>query len=425
MSGKSSFQPRMVGFLCNWCCYGGADLCGVSRFQYPPYLRVIRLMCSGRVDPAFVLRAFSNGVDGVFVGGCHINDCHYNTEGNYDAYAMVNIVKKLLEHIGLDPERLRLEWVSAGEGIRFAEVMNDFSANLKNMGPAGEKEGVPEDVLKRKLASAMKLVPYIKLVEKELLHSNTRTEVSYAEFYASEEFDTLFRELVTDKLEISMMVEAIRESPKTTSELTEILGVSASDIARHVSMAARQGLCRFDEKQNLVAASYYEEDTPSTREMIEAIRPNAVDNEKVAAIISKYEGKPGALIHVLMEIQSENHWLPKEILNIISEKLNVPLNRIMQIASFYKTFSLTPKGSHRIHVCNGTSCHIRGAGELLKSVEEVMGVKAGEIDADGKFSLDTGCCLGCCTLGPEIIVNGKHHGRLTSDKAEEVLKIYE
>ena len=126
-----------------------------------------------------------------------------------------------------------------------------------------------------------------------------------------------------------------------------------------------------------------------------------------------------------MEIQSENHWLPKEILNIISDKLNVPLNRVMQIASFYKTFSLTPKGSHRIHVCNGTSCHIRGAGELLKSVEEAVGVKAGEIDADGKFSLETGCCLGCCTLGPEIIVNGKHHGRLTSDKAEEVLKIYE
>ena len=181
MAGELAFKPRIVGFLCNWCCYGGADLCGVSRFQYPPYIRVIRVMCSGRVDPSFVLKAFSNGVDGVFVGGCHINDCHYNTEGNYDAYGMVGIVKKLMEHIGLDPERLRLEWVSAGEGIRFAEVMNDFSAKLKKLGPAGKSEGVAEDVLKRRLDAAMKMVPYIKLVERERLHSNQRTEQAYAD----------------------------------------------------------------------------------------------------------------------------------------------------------------------------------------------------------------------------------------------------
>lgn len=100
------FKPRIVGFLCNWCCYAGADLCGVSRYQYPPYIRVIRVMCSGRVDPAFMLRAFSNGTDGVFIGGCWPGECHYATEGNYDALSRVSLYKKLLEYIGVNPENL-------------------------------------------------------------------------------------------------------------------------------------------------------------------------------------------------------------------------------------------------------------------------------------------------------------------------------
>ena len=425
MGGEATFKPRIVGFLCNWCCYGGADLCGVSRFQYPPYIKVIRVMCSGRVDPAFVLRAFANGVDGVFIGGCHINDCHYNTEGNYDAYGMVGIVKKLLEQIGLDPERLRLEWVSAGEGIRFAEVMNDFSAKLRKMGRMGKSEGLGEDVLKRRLDAAMKMVPYIKLAERERLHSNRRTEEAYAKFYASEEFDTLFRELITDKLEISQMIALLREKPRTTSELAGLLGLTPSDIARHAKIAARQGLCRFDETKNLVAAAYYHgKADQGARELADTVRTAALDNEKIEAIIAKYEGNPGALIHVLMEVQSANHWLPKEILDAISDRLNVPLNRVMQIASFYKTFSLTPKGRNRIHVCSGTSCHLRGSDQLLDSVQELVGVKAGEVDADAKFSLETGCCLGSCALGPEMIVNGEHHGRLSADRAEDVLKNY-
>jgi len=121
MAAGHKFEPRILGFLCNWCCYAGADLAGVSRFQYPPNMRVIRLMCSGRVDPAHIFRAFLTGQDAVFIGGCHLNDCHYVTHGNYDALSMVYICKKLLEHIGVNPERLRIEWVSAGEGIRFAK----------------------------------------------------------------------------------------------------------------------------------------------------------------------------------------------------------------------------------------------------------------------------------------------------------------
>src|SRR5512136_1379933 len=115
-------------------------------------------MCSGRVDLSFVLRAFSKGMDGVFIGGCHLNECHYITDGNHHAYGMVQICKKLMKQIGLNPDRLRIEQVSAGEGIRFAEVMNDFSRKLKDLGPLGKAEGLDENQLKFKLAAARKLV---------------------------------------------------------------------------------------------------------------------------------------------------------------------------------------------------------------------------------------------------------------------------
>ena len=381
-------------------------------------------MCTGRVDLTFILRAFQNGKDGVLIGGCWPGDCHYVTEGNYFAFSNMQIGRKLLAWMGLNPERLRLEWISASEGTRYAEVMNDFSIELRKMGAIGNGEGVDEDVLKRKLDAAFQMVPYIKLVERERLRLTEKSVETYTEFYASEEFDKLFKELVTDKLEISQMIALLREKPRTTGELADLLGLTPSAIARHANISARQGLCRFDESKNLVAAAHYEKDDEDTREMADSVKPAALANGKIEKILSKYEGNPGALIHVLMEIQSENHWLPKEILNTISERLEVPLSRVMQIASFYKTFSLTPKGRHRIHVCNGTSCHIRGADQLLTSVQELVGVKAGEVDAESKFSLETGCCLGCCTLGPEMIVNGEHHARLSSDKAEEVLKNY-
>lgn len=150
-----------------------------------------------------------------------------------------------------------------------------------------------------------------------------------------------------------------------------------------------------------------------------------MDKTKVDLILDKHQGKPGSLIHALVEIQEENHWLPREALVKISEKLEVPLSRVMQVASFYKTFSLTPKGRHEIHVCTGTSCHIRGSQRILDKVQDLTGIRPGETDPDSKFSLQTGNCLGCCTLGPEIVVDGKHHSRVTPEKVEEVLKSYE
>jgi F420-non-reducing hydrogenase iron-sulfur subunit len=129
-----AFEPRIIGFLCNWCSYTGADLAGVSRIKSAPNVRVIRTMCSGRVDPAFILQAFQLGADGVIVMGCHLGDCHYQ-EGNYKTIRRMPFLKRLVQGFGIDPRRLRLEWVSASEGDRFAQVINEMTEEIRKLGP--------------------------------------------------------------------------------------------------------------------------------------------------------------------------------------------------------------------------------------------------------------------------------------------------
>jgi F420-non-reducing hydrogenase iron-sulfur subunit len=131
---STEFEPNILGFLCNWCSYAGADLAGTSRMRYPTNLKSIRVMCSGRVDPAFVLEAFRKGVDGVLIAGCHPGDCHYQS-GNYKTNRRVKLLKKLLEELGIDPKRVRFEYVSASEGQKFATVVTDFVAEIKVLGP--------------------------------------------------------------------------------------------------------------------------------------------------------------------------------------------------------------------------------------------------------------------------------------------------
>jgi F420-non-reducing hydrogenase iron-sulfur subunit len=254
MATASEFKPTIVGFLCNWCCYGGADLCGVSRFQYPPYLRVIRLMCSGRVDLEFIFRTFAKKADGVFIGGCHLNDCHYNPEGNYDAMGNVLMAKRILEKVGVNPERLRLEWVSAGEGIRFAEIMNDFSATVKSLGRLGTSEGIPVAELSSRLQTAEELVPYIKLVERERFRVPVRTEEGYQKFFGSPEFEPLFNELILDKLVMSRIMGFLRKKPVAANEIPAGLDLEPSEVARHLQQLTERGLVKFDAGQKLVAA---------------------------------------------------------------------------------------------------------------------------------------------------------------------------
>src|SRR3974390_907661 len=133
-STNSSWQPRIVAFFCNWCTYTAADLAGVSRLKYAPNVRVIRLMCSGRVDPQFVLDAFAKGADGVLIGGCHPGDCHY-VEGNYKTLRRFEMLKRLLRGMGIEDDRLRLEWISASEGDKVRTVVNDMVGRIQALGP--------------------------------------------------------------------------------------------------------------------------------------------------------------------------------------------------------------------------------------------------------------------------------------------------
>lgn len=131
---QSDFQPRIVAFLCNWCSYAGADLAGISRIQYPPSIRVVRVPCSGRVDPFFILKALQNGADGVLVSGCHPGDCHYLT-GNYVARRRFAVLNDLLEMAGIEPGRVSFSWVSAAEGERFAAVVREVTDKVRSLGP--------------------------------------------------------------------------------------------------------------------------------------------------------------------------------------------------------------------------------------------------------------------------------------------------
>ncbi len=131
---KEKFEPNIIGFLCNWCSYAGADLAGTSRIQYPPNLKVIRVMCSGRVNPIFVINALQQGADGVLIGGCHPGDCHYE-RGNYLARRRMAVLKNLLEYAGIDPHRVRMTWVSAAEGNKFAEVVTEVTEDIQKLGP--------------------------------------------------------------------------------------------------------------------------------------------------------------------------------------------------------------------------------------------------------------------------------------------------
>jgi coenzyme F420-reducing hydrogenase delta subunit len=209
-------------------------------------------MCSARVDLAHIFRAFSHGLDGVFIGGCHLNDCHYITNGNYNALGMVTLCTKLLERLGINPARLRLEWVSAGEGIRFANIMNDFAPRIQKLGPLGSSEGIDEKTLRFRLDTAAKLIPYIKLVERERLRAplklrfSSEPEQEYDKFFNSEETMKLFDDTIISKLVISQITSLLREGPLSTGEISRALGLGASEVSRQLNISSRQGLVRYD-----------------------------------------------------------------------------------------------------------------------------------------------------------------------------------
>jgi len=228
-------------------------MAGVSRLQYSTEIRLIRVMCSGRVDLEFVFRALSNGTDGVFIGGCRLNECNYITHGNYDALSNVLLCRRIMEHIGLNPERLRIEFMSSGDGILLAEVINDFCKKVGEIGPLGKSEGIDEKGLKFKLEAVTKLIPYLKLVERERLRVPIKSEEAYNKFFTSDEVDRLFNELIIDKLAISQILLLLGEKPLSTGEMSEILGLNPSEVSKHMNSSSRHGLVRYDESRKRFA----------------------------------------------------------------------------------------------------------------------------------------------------------------------------
>lgn len=228
-----SFEPRILGFLCNWCSYAGADLAGVSRFQYPTNIRVIRIMCSGRVDPKFIFKALQIGIDGVIVMGCHLGDCHY-LEGNYEAEKKFNMVKRFLSFINLD-NRVRLEWVSASEGKRFAEIVLEFTETIRELGPSPLSGDNPDKNLLEKLiamemAAGSNRIRALVGIQRKI----TEDENVYGEKVPLEKFNNMLNLAIKDELERHQILLSLEKDSKSVRDLAIELNIDPSVILEHM-----------------------------------------------------------------------------------------------------------------------------------------------------------------------------------------------
>lgn len=210
-------------------------------------------MCSGRVDLEFILRAFSKGQDGVFIGGCKLDECNYVTHGNYDALANTYIAKKILKQVGLNPGRLKIEFMTGADGNLLAEYTDAFTSEIKELGPLGKSEGMTIKEVKFKLEAARKLVPYLRLLERERFRAPIKSKTTYVEFFESKEVNTLFDEIFSEKFAISQIMLLLGEKPLATSDISERLGLNPSDVSRHMITSSRHGLVRYDTTSNCYA----------------------------------------------------------------------------------------------------------------------------------------------------------------------------
>jgi coenzyme F420-reducing hydrogenase delta subunit len=238
---SKAFEPKILGFLCNWCSYAGADLAGISRIQYPPNIRIIRVMCSGRVDPVFVVHAFEKGMDGVLVLGCHPGDCHYMT-GNYQAERKMKTIRKLLHKIGISDERFHLDWVSAAEGGRFARLVADFTEGVRALGPLGKSEGRPKKELARSLATARNVLESQRLrwlVGREM--ELTEDGNVYGEKVDAEEFDELVVRTMDDLLARERILNELQGVERSVRELSDSLSIGREEIFEQITYLLNSG----------------------------------------------------------------------------------------------------------------------------------------------------------------------------------------
>lgn len=240
----NGFEPKILGFLCNWCSYAGADLAGVSRLQYPPNIRVVRVMCSGRVDPVFVVDALLKGIDGVLILGCHLGDCHYG-EGNYEARSNYQMLEILLSFINLD-KRIRLDWVSAAEGTYFAQIVHKFTEDIRKMGPSPLSPQNPNSVdetLKIKIKAIRRVVSegrIRKLVGRE--RGITEKGNVYGEKLNEERFKEVLQDALEKEYVRNWIYQTLRKDPGSVKELAEKLGLNSADVLNHILVLRQRGL---------------------------------------------------------------------------------------------------------------------------------------------------------------------------------------
>ena len=236
-----TFEPKILGFLCNWCSYAGADLAGVSRIQYPTNIRVIRVMCSGRVDPSFVADAFIHGIDGVLVLGCHLGDCHYLT-GNYEAEIKMKALSKLLDLINFS-DRMRLDWVSAAEGNKFAQIVLEFTNHIKKLGPSPIKE-------KQK---GPQIIDDLQAVRNVLEDSRLRGLIArqrelvtdknvYGEQISVERFENLIEDTIKNEFIRHKIIIKIKEKGKSVPVIANEIGIKAREVLEHIVVLRSRGL---------------------------------------------------------------------------------------------------------------------------------------------------------------------------------------
>lgn len=236
-----SFEPKILSFLCNWCAYAGADLAGISRFQYPPNTRAIRVMCSGRVDPIFIPKAFLTGYDGVMILGCHPGDCHYLT-GNYQAEKKINLTKKLLDMVEIGSERLVLDWVSAGEGERFSQLVRQFIEKIRSLGPFKIDKNIKERLEAVYASLQGEKIRWIIGKGPELFEK----ENVYHEILPREKLETIIENTIRDELIKNRIVSLLESNSLSAIEIGNALGLSMKEVLSYLVSLLAEGKIGFD-----------------------------------------------------------------------------------------------------------------------------------------------------------------------------------
>jgi F420-non-reducing hydrogenase iron-sulfur subunit len=250
-----SFEPKILGFLCNWCSYAGADLAGVSRMQYPPNIRVIRVMCSGRVDPNFIFEALRVGADGVIVLGCHPGDCHY-LEGNYEAEKKFDMVTRFLKLIDFD-NRVRLDWVSASEGARYAAIVKEFTDHIKTLGPSPLGGDNPDKKILEKLGAIEQAAAGERM--RELVGRErkiTEQENVYGEKVSMDKFNEIFDSAIIDEYNRHRILISLQNSSKSVKDLAIELKIDPSVVLEHMVTLKSRGQVDFGELLGITPTYY-------------------------------------------------------------------------------------------------------------------------------------------------------------------------